>query len=61
MSRRCVDLTRPNNNIRPLGCLTSLILRHTELHQDLITATAAIAAFSCIMLGFMTNLPVCLA
>ncbi|KAK2072283.1 hypothetical protein P8C59_006645 [Phyllachora maydis] len=32
-----------------------------ELHQDLITATAAIAAFSCIMLGFMTNLPVCLA
>jgi len=32
-----------------------------EVKLDLITATAAIAGFSSILFGFMTNLPVALA
>lgn len=32
-----------------------------DLHRSLITATAAVAGFSCFLFGFFTNMPVCLA
>ncbi|KAF2447791.1 hypothetical protein P171DRAFT_452975 [Karstenula rhodostoma CBS 690.94] len=32
-----------------------------DLHRSLITATAAIAGFSCVLFGFLTNMPVALA
>lgn len=35
--------------------------RYLEVKLDLITATAALAGFSSILFGFLTNLPVALA
>lgn len=34
--------------------------KKSEVKLDLITATAAVAAFSSILFGLFTNLPVCL-
>jgi hypothetical protein len=45
----------------PQLCLLAFADQSSDLHRNFITATAAIAGFSSVLFGFLTNMPVCLA